>query len=60
MRRRLADAALVVVWLLALFQLVQIRGEAQDETTTEIVITVVVSVGLGLATTLLWLRSRRR
>jgi len=58
-RRRLADLALVVVWLLALLQLVQIRG-VQEESTREIVITVVVALGLGLATTVLWWRSRRR
>ena len=58
-RRRLADLALVVVWVLALFQLVQIRG-AGEETTSEIVITVAVALGLGLATTWLWSRTRKR
>ena len=57
-RRRLADVALVLAWVLAVFQLVQLRG-VQDESTTEVVVTVVVALGLGLAATVLWTRSRR-
>ena len=59
LRRRIADVALVVAWVLAVFQLVQLRG-VQDESTTETVLTVVIALALGLAATALWMRSRRR
>lgn len=59
LKRRVADAVLVVVWLVVLFNCVQLT-RLEGESTTRMVVSYGAMVLIGLAATFLWWRSRRR
>lgn len=59
LKRRVADAALVGVWLVVLFNCVQLT-RLDGESTERLVISYGAMILIGLAATFLWWRSRRR
>ncbi|WP_309649692.1 hypothetical protein [Nocardioides sp.] len=59
LKRRVADAVLVVVWLVVLFNCVQL-SRLEGETTTRMAVSYGAMVLIGLVATFLWWRGRRR
>lgn len=59
LRRRVADAVLVVVWLVVLFNVVQLT-RLEGEGATRMVVSYAAMVLIGLVATFLWWRGRRR
>lgn len=59
LKRRLLDVVLVVAWLVVLFNIAQIT-RLEGESTTRIVLSYVAMVAVGVAATVLWVRSRRQ
>lgn len=59
LKRRVADAVLVVVWLVVFFNCVQLT-RLEGESTQRMVVSYSAMVLIGLVATLLWWRSRRR
>ncbi len=59
LRRRIADAVLVFVWLVVLFNCVQLT-RLEGESTTRMVVSYGAMVLIGLVATFLWWRGRRR
>ncbi|WP_341923737.1 hypothetical protein [Nocardioides psychrotolerans] len=59
LKRRVADAVLVVVWLVVLFNCVQL-SRLEGESATRMVVSYGAMVLIGLVATFLWWRSRRR
>lgn len=58
-KRRLADAFLVVAWVVVVFQIAQI-SQIENDSTTRKLMSALVMVAIGATVTLLWRRSRRR
>lgn len=59
LKRRVADAVLVVVWLVVLFNCVQL-SRLEGESATRMVVSYGAMVLIGLAASFLWWRSRQR
>jgi len=59
LKRRVLDLALVVAWLVVLFNVAQIT-RLEGESTTRMVLSYAAMLGLGVAATFLWARSRRQ
>lgn len=59
LKRRIADVVLVGVWLVVLFNCVQLT-RLEGESTGRMVVSYGAMILIGLAATLLWWRSRRR
>lgn len=59
LKRRLGDVALVVAWLVVLFNVVQIT-RLEGESTARIVVSYGAMLAIGVAATVLWARSRSR
>ena len=59
-RRRLADVGLFVTWVVVAFNLIQLTRIDDEESTTRILVSYAVMLAVGVAATVLWLRSRSR
>lgn len=59
LKRRIADAVLVVVWLVVLFNCVQL-ARLEGESAARMVVSYGAMILIGLVATNLWWRSRRR
>jgi len=59
LKRRVADAVLVVVWLVVLFNCVQL-SRLEGESATRMVVSYGAMFLIGLVATFLWWRGRRR